>query len=87
MSEESGWNLSYGAIALMWRGGCIIRAAFLEDIKAAFEADPALPNLLLDPFFKDALENAQPAWRSVVTEAVRMGVPIPAMSAALAPHV
>jgi 6-phosphogluconate dehydrogenase len=84
MSEESGWDLSYGAIALMWRGGCIIRAAFLEDIKAAFEANPALPNLLLDPFFKEQIGRAEAAWRRVVGTAVSLGIPVPAMSSALA---
>jgi 6-phosphogluconate dehydrogenase len=68
----------------MWRGGCIIRSVFLGKIKEAFDNDPDLVNLLLDPFFKDAVENAQQAWRRVVTAAVDMGVPMPAISAALA---
>ena len=68
----------------MWRGGCIIRSVFLGRIKEAFDKDPGLVNLLLDPFFKDAVEKAQASWRRVVAEAVRMGVPMPAMSAALA---
>jgi 6-phosphogluconate dehydrogenase len=84
MSEESGWNLPYGVIALMWREGCIIRAAFLEDIKAAFEANPALPNLLLDPFFKEQIGRAEAGWRRVVGAAVSLGIPVPAMSSALA---
>ncbi len=81
---EHHWNLNYGGIALMWRGGCIIRSVFLGKIKDAFAKNPALTNLLLDPFFKDAVEKAQRAWRRVVTTAVEMGIPMPAMSSALA---
>jgi 6-phosphogluconate dehydrogenase len=84
MSVESNWNLSYGAIALMWRGGCIIRAAFLEDIKAAYDADPNLSNLLLAPFFKAQIQSAEAAWRRVIGTAVALGIPVPAMSSALA---
>jgi len=83
-AKEHTWNLNYGGIALMWRGGCIIRSAFLGKIKEAFDRNPNIENLLLDPFFKDAVEKAQPAWRRVVTTAVEMGVPMPAMSTALA---
>ena len=83
-AKEHNWNLNYGGIALMWRGGCIIRSAFLGKIKEAFAKNPNLDNLLLDPFFKDVVESAQPAWRRVVTAAVEMGIPMPAMSAALA---
>ena len=83
-AAEYNWNLNYGGIALMWRGGCIIRSAFLGKIKEAFDKNPDLTNLLLDPFFKDAVEKAQPAWRNVVTTAVQMGIPIPATSSALA---
>jgi 6-phosphogluconate dehydrogenase len=83
-AKEHNWNLNYGGIALMWRGGCIIRSAFLGKIKEAFDNNPNLDNLLLDPFFKNAVEKAQPAWRRVVTAAVEMGIPMPAMSAALA---
>jgi 6-phosphogluconate dehydrogenase len=83
-AQEYGWNLNYGGIALMWRGGCIIRSVFLGDIKKAFERDPALDNLLLDPFFRDEVSAAQPAWRRVVSQAVQLGVPVPAMSSALA---
>jgi 6-phosphogluconate dehydrogenase len=83
-ADENGWNLNYGGIALMWRGGCIIRSAFLGDIKTAFDKDPNLVNLLLDPFFKDAVVKAQASWRRVVTTAVNLGVPVPAISAALA---
>jgi 6-phosphogluconate dehydrogenase len=83
-AEEYKWNLNYGGIALMWRGGCIIRSAFLGKIKDAFDGNPDLDNLLLDPFFKDAVEKAQPAWRRVVKTAVDLGIPIPAVSSALA---
>ncbi|RKY09774.1 MAG: phosphogluconate dehydrogenase (NADP(+)-dependent, decarboxylating) [Planctomycetota bacterium] len=83
-AEHYKWNLNYGGIALMWRGGCIIRSAFLGKIKEAFDKNPELENLLLDPFFKDAVENAQTSWRKVVTTAVEMGIPIPAISSALA---
>ncbi|MFZ2148217.1 MAG: decarboxylating NADP(+)-dependent phosphogluconate dehydrogenase [Sedimentisphaerales bacterium] len=81
---EHNWNLNYGGIALMWRGGCIIRSVFLGKIKEAFDKKPDLTNLLLDPFFKDAVEKTQPAWRRVVTSAVEMGIPMPATSSALA---
>jgi len=83
-AEEYGWNLNNGGIALMWRGGCIIRSVFLGKIKQAFDNNPDLVNLLLDPFFKQAVEKAQPSWRRVVTTAVQLGIPIPAISAALA---
>jgi 6-phosphogluconate dehydrogenase len=83
-AAEYGWNLNYGGIALMWRGGCIIRSAFLGKIKEAFDKNPELDNLLLDPFFKEAVEKVQAAWRNVVTTAVKMGIPMPAMSSALA---
>ena len=83
-AEEYDWTLNYGGIALMWRGGCIIRSAFLGKIKEAFDKDAELTNLLLDPFFKDAVENAQASWRRVVSTATMMGIPMPAISAALA---
>ena len=83
-AKEHNWNLNYGGIALMWRGGCIIRSVFLGKIKEAFDKNPDLDNLLLDPFFKDAVEKAQPAWRRVVKTAVELGIPMPAMSCALA---
>ena len=83
-AKEYGWNLNNGGIALMWRGGCIIRSVFLGKIKDAFDKNPELVNLLLDPFFKEAVENAQAAWRRVVISAVEMGIPMPAISAALA---
>ena len=81
---EYGWNLNNGGIALMWRGGCIIRSAFLGKIKEAFDNDPALNNLLLDPYFSKQVQNAQAAWRRVVANAVALGVPVPALSSALA---
>ena len=83
-ASEYKWNLNYGGIALMWRGGCIIRSAFLGEIKKAFDKDPNLANLLLDPFFKNAVEKAQDSWRRVVTAAVQMGIPVPAICTALA---
>ena len=83
-AAEYGWNLNYGGIALMWRGGCIIRSVFLGRIKDAFERDANLVNLLLDPFFQEAVSKAQDAWRRVVAEAVRLGIPMPATSSALA---
>jgi 6-phosphogluconate dehydrogenase len=83
-AATNGWNLNYGGVALMWRGGCIIRSAFLGDIKAAFDRAPNLVNLLLDPFFKQAIDTAQPGWRRVIAASVEMGVPTPAMGAALA---
>ncbi|NIA17355.1 MAG: decarboxylating NADP(+)-dependent phosphogluconate dehydrogenase [Planctomycetes bacterium] len=83
-AAEYGWELNYGGIALMWRGGCIIRSVFLGKIKEAFENNPALVNLLLDSFFANAVETAQASWRRVVIAAVEMGVPMPAISAALA---
>ncbi len=82
-AEEFGWELNNGPIALLWRGGCIIRSVFLQDIKNAFDKNPDLENLLLDDFFKDAIERAQPSWRRVVATAVQLGLPVPAFSAAL----
>lgn len=79
-----GWKLNYGGIALMWRGGCIIRSVFLGKIKEAFDSNPDLTNLLLDPFFKNAVSRAQASWRRVIAQAVELGIPMPAMSAALA---
>ena len=83
-SAEYGWRLDFGAIALMWRGGCIIRAAFLDRIKAAYDETPNLANLLLASYFRDAIADAQAAWRRVVATAVMRGVPVPAFSSALA---
>jgi len=83
-AREYQWPLDFGSIALLWRGGCIIRAVFLDRIKEAFDADPNLENLLLAPYFRDAVTKAQFAWRNVVATAVHLGVPVPAFSAALA---
>jgi 6-phosphogluconate dehydrogenase len=83
-AEENKWNLNYGGIALMWRGGCIIRSAFLGKIKEAYDANPALENLLLSPYFKSQIVSAQAGWRRVVAKAVRAGIPTPTMSSALA---
>ncbi|MFI9722997.1 NADP-dependent phosphogluconate dehydrogenase [Streptomyces sp. NPDC052396] len=81
---EYGWDIDLGAVAAIWRGGCIIRAAFLDRIRGAFDADPALPSLLADRQFADELGRAQDAWRAVVATAVEHGVPTPGFSAALA---
>lgn len=83
-AKEFGWNLQYGDIALLWRGGCIIRATFLEKIKEAFDRNPGLDNLLLDDFFNQAVARCSGAWRQVVAQAVLSGVPVPAFSSALA---
>jgi 6-phosphogluconate dehydrogenase len=83
-AQEFGWNLNYGGIALMWRGGCIIRSVFLGKIKEAFDNDPKLTNLLLDPFFQSAVSKAQKSWRKVVATSVELGIPMPAISSALA---
>ena len=83
-AAEFGWKLNYGGIALMWRGGCIIRSKFLGEIKTAYQRDPELANLLLDPFFRDIVEKAQAGWRRVTAAAVTNGIPIPAISSALA---
>ncbi len=77
------WNLNYGGIALMWRGGCIIRSVFLGKIKEAFDSNPELTNLLLDPYFKGVMESLLEPWRRVVSQAVLCGVPVPAFAAAL----
>lgn len=81
---EYGWNLHYGNIALMWRGGCIIRSVFLDNIQQAFTKNPGLDNLLLDDFFHRAIDGAQAGWRRIVIKAVEMGIPLPAISAGLA---
>jgi 6-phosphogluconate dehydrogenase len=83
-AEEHDWPLDYGACAMLWRGGCIIRAQFLDRIKEAFDADPNQENLLLHPYFTEAVEKAQVAWRNVVITATRLGIPVPAFSTALA---
>lgn len=79
-----GWKLNYGGIALMWRGGCIIRSVFLGNIKAAYDNNPDLDNLLLDDFFRKAIDSCQTSWRKVVAQAVQLGVPTPCFSTALA---
>lgn len=79
----NGWNLNYGGIALMWRGGCIIRSVFLGKIKEAFDNNPGLTNLLLDPFFKETVEAAQAGWRRVAAAAMMNGIPAPALTTAL----
>ncbi|MDP6036626.1 MAG: decarboxylating NADP(+)-dependent phosphogluconate dehydrogenase [Verrucomicrobiota bacterium] len=83
-AKEYGWRLDYGNIALMWRGGCIIRSRFLDKIKDAFEKHPRLPNLMLDIFFKGQIRRSQKGWRNVVAVAAKRGIPIPAFSSALA---
>jgi 6-phosphogluconate dehydrogenase len=83
-AKQHGWNLNYGGIALMWRGGCIIRSVFLGDIKKAFDKNPNLTSLLFDPFFKKAIKSCQRSWRKVVSTAVKKGLPMPAFSTALA---
>ena len=82
-AQTYGWELNNGGIALMWRGGCIIRSAFLGKIKEAFDRNPGLTNLLLDPFFKEKVLAAQASWRRVVAAAAMNGIPVPSMSAAL----
>ncbi len=82
-SEEYGWDLKFGEIAMIWRGGCIIRAQFLQRIKKAFDRDPELKNLLLDPYFTKVIHRSQKAWRRVVSKSADLGVPIPAFSSAL----
>jgi 6-phosphogluconate dehydrogenase len=83
VAKEFGWNLNYGGIALMWRGGCIIRSAFLGKIKEAFVNNPTLVNLLLDPFFANAVTKAQDSWRRVIQTAAKLGIPAPALGSAL----
>ncbi|RIK81306.1 MAG: phosphogluconate dehydrogenase (NADP(+)-dependent, decarboxylating) [Planctomycetota bacterium] len=83
-AKEHNWPLDYGNIAMLWRGGCIIRARFLDRIKEAFAADKNLENLLLAPYFREAIDKAQAAWRHVVSTAVTLGIPTPAFTTALA---
>jgi 6-phosphogluconate dehydrogenase len=83
-AKEQGWNLNMGGIALMWRGGCIIRSRFLGKIKEAYDKNPKLSNLLLDDFFSGVLNNYQTAWRQALINAIELGVPTPAFSTALA---
>jgi 6-phosphogluconate dehydrogenase len=83
-SSEYNWDLDLGTIALGWRGGCIIRARFLHRIADAYESNPNLPNLLLDPYFLEVIERTQDNWRHVAAIAMQLGIPIPACSSALA---
>lgn len=83
-AKANGWKLNYGEISLMWRGGCIIRSAFLGKIKEAYDVDPELPNLLLAPYFVQTIQKCESAWRQVVSQAALLGVPTPAFSTALA---
>ena len=83
-ANEYKWNLNYGGIALMWRGGCIIRSVFLGKIKEAFQEKPKLTNLLLAPFFRKAIKDSQRSWRNVIAAAAKKGIPVPAFSTALA---
>jgi len=82
-AKEEGWNLNMGGIALMWRGGCIIRSRFLSEIKKAYDKNPKLSNLLMDDFFSGVLNKYQEAWRKAIIRAVGFGVPTPAFSTAL----
>ena len=82
-AKTYGWNLNYGGIALMWRGGCIIRSVFLGKIKEAYDKDPGLENLLLDGYFRETIQGLVPAWREVVAYAIKAGIPMPAFSSAL----
>jgi 6-phosphogluconate dehydrogenase len=84
VSREQDWGLDFGAVALMWRGGCIIRSRFLNNIRDAFEKNPELPNLMLDGFFSAAIEHGQASWRRVVARSVELGIPMPAIGSALA---
>ena len=82
-SEESDWNLRYGDIAMIWRGGCIIRAQFLQNIKDAYDRNPELDNLLLDDYFNNIVGEYQSALREVVSVAVKHGIPVPAFASAI----
>jgi 6-phosphogluconate dehydrogenase len=83
-AKENGWNLNFGGIALMWRGGCIIRSQFLGKIKVAYDKNPGLENLLLDSFFSGVIGKYQASWRKALVHAIEAGVPTPAFSTALA---
>jgi 6-phosphogluconate dehydrogenase len=82
-AKECGWKLNYGSIAMMWRGGCIIRSSFLGKIKEAYDKNPSLDSLLFDPFFKHAIESVESGWRQTVAQASLAGIPIPCFSTAL----
>ena len=83
-AKEYKWSLNYGGIALMWRGGCIIRSRFLGKIKEAYDNNPKLANLLLDDYFRGEIKKAQKGWRNIVATAAKKGIPVPAFSTALA---
>ena len=83
-AEQYNWDLDFGGVALMWRGGCIIRAQFLDNIKEAFDKNPNLQNLLLDGYFKSIMDSNQEAWRQIVARAIEIGIPVPALSSSLA---
>jgi 6-phosphogluconate dehydrogenase len=83
-AKEFNWNLNYGGIALMWKGGCIIRSAFLGDIKAAYHKNPKIESLLFDGFFRKVLADTQAPWRRAVIAAIELGIPTPTLSTALA---
>ena len=83
VGDDQGWNLNFGEIAMIWRGGCIIRARFLQRIKEAFDKNSALANLLLDPYFKEILERTQQNWRTIISKAALAGIPIPTFTASL----
>ena len=82
-AKEFNWKLNFGGIALIWRGGCIIRSVFLNKIKEAYDNNPSINNLLLDPFFKDKIGTCQLGWRRTASLALNHGIPIPAMTSAL----
>jgi 6-phosphogluconate dehydrogenase len=82
-AAEHNWNLNYGGIAMMWRGGCIIRSVFLGKIKEAFDKNPKLANLLLDNYFRGEIKRCQKAWRNIVVTAAKRGIPAPAFATAL----
>ena len=83
-ATEYKWDLNYGSVALLWRGGCIIRAQFLEEIKKAFDQDPGLKNLILAPYFRNVIKNSESNWRQAVSEALLSGIAVPAFTSALA---
>jgi 6-phosphogluconate dehydrogenase len=83
-AKEYKWDLNYGSIAMLWRGGCIIRARFLEEIKKAFDQEPGLMNLILAPYFRDVIKNSETHWRQAVSEAVLSGIAVPGFTSALA---
>ena len=82
-AKTHGWNLNYGGIALMWRGGCIIRSVFLGKIKEAYDKNGELENLLMDDYFAETIKSLVPAWREVISYAVKVGIPVPAFASAL----